>query len=62
MEVRKELDVSFVTVDTVKSLFDFMQIEAGDEGEKSIDLVLKAQGIDAERRPAATIKRGLTSK
>jgi len=41
VEVRKELDVSFISADTIKNLFNFMQIEAGDEGEKSIDLVLK---------------------
>lgn len=62
VEVRKELDVSFISADTIKNLFNFMQIEAGDEGEKSIDLVLKAQAIDGGRQPAAAIKRGHTSK
>ena len=60
--VKKDLDISFVTVDTIKSLFKFMSIEAGDEGEKSIESILKAQGIDAERRPAGSLKRKLTSK
>ena len=62
VEVRKELDVSFISADTIKNLFNFMQIEAGNEGEKSIDLVLKAQAIDGGRQPAAAIKRGHTSK
>ena len=60
--VKQDLDISFVTVDTIKSLLQFMSIEPGDEGEKSIENVLKAQGIDAERRPAGSLKRKLTSK
>ena len=60
--IKKELDISFVTVDTIKALFKFMQIDAGDEGEKKIVGILKAQGQDSERRPTNTIKRKLTSK
>ena len=60
--IKKDLDISFVTVDTIKSLFKFMSVEPGDEGEKSIENILKAQGIDAERRPAGSLKRKLTSK
>ena len=32
-----ELDIAFISGDTVKALFEFMKIEAGEEGEKTID-------------------------
>lgn len=38
-----ELDISFISGDTVKSLFDFLHIEAGEEGERNLDQVLAAQ-------------------
>ena len=37
-----ELDIAFISADTVKALFEFMKIEAGDEGEKKVDGVLAA--------------------
>ena len=37
-----ELDIAFISVDTVKALFEFMKVEAGDEGERSVDKVLAA--------------------
>lgn len=37
-----ELDIAFISADTVKALFEFMKVEAGDEGEKKVDGVLAA--------------------
>ena len=38
-----ELDIAFISENTVKALFEFMKVEAGDEGERSLDQVLAAQ-------------------
>ena len=38
-----ELDIAFISENTVKALFEFMKVEAGDEGERNVDQVLAAQ-------------------
>ena len=40
--IEAELDIAFISADTVKALFEFMKVEAGDEGEKKVDGVLAA--------------------
>ena len=62
-----ELDIAFISADTVKSLFDFMHVEAGDEGERNIDQVLAAQSsLEGRGRTGAQItnqmKRGLSKE
>ena len=56
--------MSLISVDTVKALFDFLSVEAGDEGERNLDNVLSAQAGQAGRgRDGASkinqLKRGL---
>ena len=58
-----ELDIAFISVDTIKSLFDFMHVEAGDEGERNIDQVLAAQSsLEGRGRPSNQVKRGLSKE
>lgn len=62
-----ELDIAFISADTIKSLFDFMHVEAGDEGERNIDQVLAAQSSLEGRGRTGTqvmnqLKRGLSKE
>ena len=58
------LDISFISVDTIKALFDFMHVEAGDEGERNIDQVLAAQSsLEGRGRPSnPAARRGISKE
>lgn len=58
-DLARDLDVNFITAETLRALFDFLSIEEGEEGERKLDSTLQAL-INNDLRRGSTIKRGMT--